>query len=407
MSDKSTDKTHTFTYTEKTDYSIMQKKNTYSICPNSKYYIDMAFMLMDMDGDLAELIPVDDISYDRSVVLDKGDRFETDVTVNFMWRPNDEVITVTAGREIFPFEPPKATEGEYPIYPYQPEDAVLYMALRKEHANLLVAEPPWELSQKRLTWLLEAVRSGDSDLQHDGQNTFIEAFFKFYNRVLYKPNTLHADAMSIIEMADLRQQTVKAAGDPSLTKYINTIRKHDLGRCLVFPCTYPMAMQMRDILGGTEFMIVNPEPDTPITRDIPLSYEANRLFNCRINEMTGQAERTIPDLLPYASIKERLNEKFGYWKNAPSVLAACSTLNRAVREMEDVTARDAGYMDQALVLLDPGNGMATALNRSSEGRWIRNACYLIHLAHRISFMCQIKCQKYMTENMASTQDVNP
>ena len=49
--------------------------------------------------------------------------------------------------------------------------------------------------------------------------------------------------------------------------------------------------------------------------------------------MTGKPERTIPDPLPYASIKENLNEKFGYWKNAPSVLAACSTLNKAIREM--------------------------------------------------------------------------
>lgn len=383
------------------------KKNTYHILPNSKYYIDMAFMLMDMGGGLAELKPEIDVSYDRTVVLDKGDRLETDVNVNFMWRPHDEVITVTAGQEIFPFEPPKAAEGRYPVCPCQTEDAVLYMALRKEHANLLTAEPPWELSQKRLTWLLEAVRGGDSDLQHDGENTFNEAFFKLYNRVLCRPNTLHTDAMSIVELADLRQQTVKDAGDPSLTRYINTIRRHSLGRCLVFPCTYPMAMQMSDILGGTEFMIANPAPDTPIARDIPLSYEASRLFNCRINEETGRAERTIPDPLPYASSKEKLNEESGYWKNAPSVLAACSTLNKAIREMEDVAARDAGYMDQALVLLDPGHGLATALNRSSEGRWIRNACYLIHLAHRISFMCQVKGWKHMTEDTASTQDVKP
>ena len=385
----------------------MEKKKTYYFLPSSKYYIDMAFMLMNLDGGLAELIPVDDISYDRTVVLDKGDRFEQDVNVNFMWRPNDEIITVTAGQEIFPFEPPKSVDGMYPVTPRPTEDAVLYMALRKEHDNLLTAEPPWELSQKGISWLLEAVRGGDSDLQHDGQNTFLEAFFKFYNRVLYKPNTLHTDAMRIIEMADLRQQTMKNAGDPSLTQYISTIRKHSLGRCLVFPCTYAMAMQMSDILGGTEFMIVSTAPDTPITRDIPMSDEASRLFNCRINEMTGKPERSIPDPLPYASIKENLNEKFGYWKNAPSVLAACSTLNKAIREMKDVAVRDEGYMDQALVLLDPGHGMAIALNRSSEGRWIRNACYLIHLAHRISFQCQVKSWKHMTENLTSTQDVNP
>lgn len=123
--------------------------------------------------------------------------------------------------------------------------------------------------------------------------------------------------------------------------------------------------------------------------------------------MTGKPERSIPDPLPYASIKENLNEKFGYWKNAPSMLAACSTLNKAIREMKDVAVRDEGYMDQALVLLDPGHGMAIALNRSSEGRWIRNACYLIHLAHRISFQCQVKSWKHMTENLTNTQDVNP